>query len=122
MTSGVFTEHTVAISALDDFQIIGTLFEPALGSAGNIAVVFAPGGGVAAVRYRHFARFLAQSGFPVLTYDYRGIGRSRPPSLTRFAATVEDWAEYDCGGAIRWMRARYPSARLVGMTHSIGAL
>jgi predicted alpha/beta hydrolase len=85
-------------------------------------VVFNCGGGIPAAFYRRFARYLAESDIPVLTYDYRGIGESRPPSLRGFAATAEDWAEYDCGGAIAWLRVRYPKAELVGISHSVGTL
>ena len=86
------------------------------------AVVLHGGAGIAAPRYRHFARFLARSGVPVLTYDYRGIGLSRPPELSGFEAVVEDWAEYDCSAAIGWMRERFPRAELVGIAHSVSAL
>jgi predicted alpha/beta hydrolase len=74
------------------------------------------------MRYRHFAGFLAASGIPVLTFDYRGIGLSRPERLRGFKATAEDWSEGDCGGAIAWMRARYPETKLAGVAHSIGSL
>ena len=65
-------------------------------------VVVHPGAGIAAAAYRRFAGFLAEAGIPVLTYDYRGIGASRPKALRGFRAAIEDWAEYDCGGAIAW--------------------
>ena len=87
-----------------------------------IAAVFVGGGGIRAAVYRRFAAYLAATGMPVLTFDYRGIGTSRPASLRGFAATAEDWSECDCGGAIGWIRARYPSAELVGIAHSIGTL
>ena len=58
----------------------------------------------------------------MLAFDYRGIGESRPSRLRGFVAGFEDWAEYDAGGAIAWMAARYPGARLTGMGHSIGSL
>jgi predicted alpha/beta hydrolase len=74
------------------------------------------------MRYRRFATFLAEAGIPILTYDYRGIGASRPQSLRGFRAGTEDWAEYDCGAAIGWLRERFPSAEMVGIAHSIAAL
>ena len=89
------------------------------------AVVLHGGAGIAAQRYRHFARFLARSGVPVLTYDYRGIGLSRSGAagtLRGFRASVEDWAEFDCAAAIGWMRDCYPRAELVGIAHSVSAL
>ena len=80
------------------------------------------GGGIPAVRYSRFARFLAEWGIPVLTYDYRGIGLSRPPQLRGFEATIEDWAEFDSAAAIAWLRERFPHDELVGISHSIGCL
>jgi predicted alpha/beta hydrolase len=84
--------------------------------------VLHPGAGIGAASYRRFGMFLAQSGIPVLLYDYRGIGLSRPRALRGFRATVADWAEYDCAGAIAWLRQRFPAAAIVGVAHSIGAL
>ena len=84
--------------------------------------MFNSGAGVAAKRYRHFARFLAASGIGVLTYDYRGIGLSKPSTLRRFSATIEDWAEFDCAAAIDWLHARCKHAHLIGFGHSVGSL
>ena len=86
------------------------------------AAVLHPGAGIQAASYRRFGMFLAQSGIPTLLYDYRGIGVSRPRGLRGFRATVEDWAEYDCAGAIGWLHERFPAAQIIGIAHSIGAL
>ncbi len=85
-------------------------------------VLFNCGGGVPAARYARFARYIAANGYPFLTYDYRGIGASRPASLRTLHAGVEDWSEFDCGGAIAYLRSSYRAAELVGMAHSLGAL
>jgi predicted alpha/beta hydrolase len=112
----------VRFPALDGFDLGGVHFCSSYESPPRVAAVIASGGGIPARRYRHFAAFLARSGVPVLTFDYRGIGRSRPPVLRGFKATAEDWSESDCGGAIAWLRAKYPHAALVGIGHSIGTL
>src|SRR3546814_11795643 len=39
--------------------------------------------GVLARYYHRYAAFLAGRGFDAITYDYRGIGDSRPPRLKR---------------------------------------
>jgi predicted alpha/beta hydrolase len=108
--------------ALDGYVLGGIHFESQGEFVPHTAVVIAAGAGIPAKRYRYFASFLAASGIPVLTFDYRGIGLSRPRSLRGFNARAEDWSEADCGGAIQWMRARYPDARLAGVAHSIGSL
>jgi len=108
--------------ALDGFDLGGVCYRPRVAAGAERAVVFNCGGGIPASHYRRFASYLAKNGIPVLTYDYRGIGQSRPMHLRGFAATAEDWAEYDCGGAIAWLSARYPGAELVGIAHSVGTL
>jgi predicted alpha/beta hydrolase len=60
------------------------------------------------VRCRHYSRFadyLFANGFDVITYDYRGIGESRPASLKGLEASWTDW------GA--WISRRCSSARSV---------
>ncbi len=58
----------------------------------------------------------------MLSYDYRGMDRSRPAALRGFRASFEDWAEYDLGGAIAWLRQQFPRAEMTGIAHSIGSL
>ena len=70
--------------------------------------------------YRGFATYLAGRGSVVLTYDYRGIGGSRPASLKGFAATMSDWAALDVASAVTWMRGRYKGLPLAVVGHSFG--
>lgn len=116
------SESPVCFPALDGYPLGGTLFVPNNLKVVPIAGVLSCGGGILAARYRNFARYLAANGVPILTYDYRGIGNSRPTSLRGFKAVAEDWSELDCGGAIAYVRSRFIRANLVGIAHSIGAL
>jgi predicted alpha/beta hydrolase len=102
---------------------IGAIFYAALRprSPRRVAVLHG-GAGIPALRYRRFAHFLSEWGIPVLTYDYRGIGLSRPPELRGFEATIEDWGEFDSAAAIAWLRERFPHDEILGISHSIGAL
>jgi len=115
-------ERPLRICALDGYELGAVLYSVSAGAAPRRAVVLHGGAGIPAQRYRRFARFLARSGVPVLTYDYRGIGLSRPSALRGFRSVIEDWAEYDCSAAIGWSRERFPRAELVGIAHSVGAL
>jgi predicted alpha/beta hydrolase len=110
------------LHAYDGYELAAWLYAvPAAVNPRRVAV-FHSGAGIPAARYRRFASFLAESGIPTLTYDYRGIGGSRPESLRGFRAGTEDWAEYDCGAAIGWLREHFPSAQIIGIAHSIAAL
>jgi predicted alpha/beta hydrolase len=68
--------------------------------------------------YRAFARALAARGLRVLTYDYRGIGESRPDSLRGFNATMTEWATKDAKAALE-AALRYPEP-VVFVGHSFG--
>ena len=118
----VVVELAVQFAALDGYTLAATLYCQRQFAAPSSVVLFSCGGAVPAVRYARFARHLAQTGVAVLVYDYRGIGASRPASLREFSASAEDWSEFDCGGAIAYLRQQYPRSQLIGMAHSIGAL
>ena len=110
------------LRAADGYEI-GAVFYAALRPRAPRRVAVLHGGaGIPALRYRRFATFLAEWGIPVLTYDYRGIGLSRPRALRGFQATIEDWAEYDAAAAIAWVRERFPRDEILGFSHSIGCL
>lgn len=115
------SETAIRFPARDGFDLGGVVFAPANLARPSHAVIINCGGGIPAVRYANFARFLAKAGIPVLTYDYRGIGDSRPARLRGFRATIEDWSEYDCAGAIDLVHARFGASEIVGTAHSIGA-
>lgn len=119
---GAVTETTIQLPALDGYSLSGTLFVPPGPGPFPTAAVLSSGYGIPAALYSRFARFLAEQRIPVLTFDYRGIGGSRPRRLRGFKALAEDWSEFDCGGAIAYLRSRYPHSELVGIAHSFGAL
>jgi len=108
----------VAIPAVDGFPLAGTLFMPR--GVPEHAVLINSGAAIPRRIYRGFAGHLAQQGCAVLTYDYRGIGGSRPRSLKGFKASMADWATLDITGAVNWMRQRYATMPLRYVGHSFG--
>jgi len=114
--------RAVQFAAGDGCALAGTWFAPDPQRRQPVAVVLNCGAGIPAVHYRRFAAYLAAAGIGALTYDYRGVGRSRPSSLRNFAATVEDWSEHDCAAAIDWLRRTCPDEALVGIGHSVGGV
>jgi len=112
----------VRLRALDGYELGGQFYSLPSSEAPRRVAVLHPGVGIPAIGYRRFAGFLAEAGIPVLTYDYRGIGGSRPRALRGFLAGIEDWAEHDCGGAIAWLRGRFPRAQMIGIAHSFACM
>jgi len=84
------------------------------------AVLINAATGVAARYYSRFGDALAEQGFRVLAYDYRGIGQSRPARLRDLRATKLDWGTLDCEGALQALQARAPGLPLYAVCHSIG--
>jgi len=115
-------ERAVRLVALDGYALGATLFEVAPGTAPAHAAMLCGGGAIPARAYRRLAAWLAARGVPLLTYDNRGIGASRPARMSGFNAAFEDWSDYDCAAAIAWLGERYPGAELIGIGHSIGCL
>ena len=70
--------------------------------------------------YRKFATFLAGRGYVVVTYDYRGVGASRPASLRGFKVQASDWALLDMAAVVDWVQDSFHPRRLVHIGHSFG--
>ncbi|MCG2842615.1 alpha/beta fold hydrolase [Sandaracinobacter sp. RS1-74] len=83
-------------------------------------VIVNPATGVPARYYGRYARFLAEHGFDVLTYDYRGIGSSRPKTLRGCGYRWRDWGEQDFEAAISFAEHHGRGGKLVVVGHSIG--
>jgi predicted alpha/beta hydrolase len=72
-------EEPISFRATDGADLAGTWWIP--DGAVKSVVVVAPGGGIPARKYRGLAQGMAKHGLAVLTFDYRGIGRSRTGNL-----------------------------------------
>lgn len=106
--------------AADGRHLAASWFEPA-GAARAVAVV-SSATGVPRGYYRAFASWLAERGYAVLTYDYRGIGGSRLGAARDEAATMRDWAVLDMSAALAAAEARRATAGLplLLVGHSFG--
>lgn len=70
--------------------------------------------------YASIARHLAASGIATLTFDYRGVGRSRRERLAEEPATMLDWAQRDAEAALRWLATAHPDRPVTALAHSFG--
>ena len=104
------------LAARDGYRLGATLFRPGA-SNGRAALVMAATG-VPQEYYAKFAAYLAGRGFTVLTFDYRGIGRSRSADIRTLKVAMRDWAELDAAAAFDFVSHLFPSIFIVG--HSFG--
>lgn len=75
------------------------------------------------VRCRHYARFadyLHANGFDVITYDYRGIGESRPASMKGLRASWSDWGTLDFEAMLKRAQREFPGQPIDVVAHSFG--
>lgn len=110
-------EQAVVFECLDGVQLRGHLWRTA--SPAHSRVIVNGATGVLAKYYHRYAYFLALHGFSVLTYDYRGIGNSRPSQLKGCGYRWRDWGELDFEAAVTFME-RESDAPLLVVGHSIG--
>lgn len=113
-------DRGLRIPARDGFRLAATLYEPDPGDDRDAAVLINSATAVPRGYYDAFARYLAGEGFSVLTYDYRGIGGSRPRSLRGFRARMLQWAEEDQAGMIDWVHGHLRPRHLLVVGHSVG--
>lgn len=117
---GDVRRRDLEIPATDGYRLAATAFEHVDRSRETPLVIVSPATSVPRRFYTRFASDLAARGFDVITYDYRGIGESRPLALRGFPARMSDWGEKDFEGVLRHAHdvLRRDRVRVVG--HSVG--
>ncbi len=104
------------IHAADGFTLHGTLHD----AQSDHVLLVASAMGVKRRYYDAFAQFLAQNGITTVTFDYRGIGDSRPASLRKFGGSMVDWGRLDIPAAIEWISRELRPKTLSYAGHSAG--
>jgi len=107
-----------AARAADGFELAVTRFCAAGKPWGNVLIACAMG--VRQDFYAPFARFLAEQGLNVLTFDYRGVGRSGGDRVATIDTDVIDWARKDLAAMIAEARNASPQLPLALVGHSLG--
>jgi predicted alpha/beta hydrolase len=100
-------------------HLAGHVWQPRPGAIAGTVIVN-PATGVLARYYHRYARYLAGAGFVVLTYDYRGIGGSRPNSLRGCGYRWVDWGRLDFAAVLELATQRWPEQPVSVVGHSIG--
>jgi predicted alpha/beta hydrolase len=117
-------EQTVAFTTSDGVRLGGTWFVPA--PAGSVppkrAILIVCGAGIPAKYFSGLARYLAEHGAAVLTFDYRGIAASREGRLRELKAGMDDWALKDIAAALKELSVRYRGIPVGAVAHSVGTL
>ena len=110
-------------NAADGFGLQGRLYgNPAQCKA---AVLIVPAMGVPQRFYADFAEWLVGQGHAVMSFDYRGMGESRPAqmkgSLRGLKTDINTWAEQDTAAALAWLDTQVAKQTPIHwLGHSLG--
>jgi predicted alpha/beta hydrolase len=114
--------QSIELSSVNGTPIAARVF--AAPRAPKATVLIAAAMGVRQDYYADFATWLARQGYSAMTFDYRGVGASRPAamrhSLRGFDADLFDWAD-DIDTAIEHFAGATPDTPLYVVGHSLGA-
>jgi predicted alpha/beta hydrolase len=118
MAATPIISHPFSLAAADGYWLkavrYGTL-------GGRKAVVVIAGATAVPQRfYKPFAHYLAENGYEVVTFDYRGVGRSAPADLRGFRMDFLDWGRLDLAAVIR--EVSDPNLPLFLVGHSFGGM
>ena len=110
-------KNALRITAADGYALVGHV---AGASQRGPVLVINSATGVRQHYYARFASWAAGQGATVLTWDYRGIGESRPHRLRGFPGTMRDWGHHDLEGVLRFAQNEWSGRPLVAIGHSVG--
>jgi predicted alpha/beta hydrolase len=111
-------KETLKVMALDGVILSATRFNP--DKSNGKVVLINSATGVNQNYYHDFASFLSNAGFIVYTYDYRGIGGSRPGKLRGFKASMKDWGALDYHAMLQNIIQAHPHSSILVAGHSVG--
>ena len=108
---------TIHFAANDGWMLEGDIYS---GPKPTIAVLISAGTGFPRRFYHELAKYLAQQGAVVLTYDYRGIGGSGADNLAASGIDYPDWGRLDMPAAVDALQAAAPDLPITHIAHSVG--
>lgn len=83
-------------------------------------IVIASAMGVEQAYYRAIAKWLAQQGYAVLTFDCRAMGESKNQQLKHYQCNILDWAKYDYSAALSYIVEQPMTGPIYWLGHSLG--
>ncbi|MEG1079359.1 MAG: alpha/beta fold hydrolase [Pseudomonas sp.] len=114
------TAHAFREPAGDGYSLGGFCWRHALPDSTRPVVIINAATSVRCSYYARFAQYLFSHGFDVMTYDYRGIGESRPASMRHFKASWTDWGALDFEAMLQRARREFPGQPIDVVGHSFG--
>jgi len=112
--------QSINILTEDNYSLSAHLFESKNSNRKLLLINSATG--VKQQIYFSFAQFFSEQGFTVITYDYRGIGLSKPDEMKGFEASMRIWGTKDYKAVTNYIKTNFPNDQKFCLGHSVGAL
>ena len=112
--------ETLEISCKDGYSLSGRFYPKQNPGQNNYPVLICPATGITQHFYQAFAEWLATQGYDVLSFDFRGIGRSLHGPLNQSEASIVNWGQLDIPAAIDTLLCKTQSEQVILLGHSAG--
>ena len=107
------------ITCKDGYTLSATFYENTQKNQ-NLPILICPATGIVQSFYRSFAEWLAEQGYQVMVFDFRGIGASLHGPLKKSQASIQDWGQLDIPAAIDALLVKTQKKQVILVGHSAG--
>lgn len=114
-----FTEQNLTLTTGDNHKLAATVFKPADTNV-NHTLLIGSALGVPRYFYFKFARYFAENGYSVVTFDYRGIYESKETISSGSEITMAEWGSLDIEAALQYAGEILRADKLFYLGHSCG--
>lgn len=112
--------QNINISCTDQYHLAARFYSPKKPNTTTLPILIAPATGITTQFYHPFAEWLAEQGFHVLSFDFRGIGKSLQGSIKKSKANIIQWGQLDLPAAIEKLLQLTQANKIVLLGHSAG--
>ena len=103
-----------------DQYLLAARFYPAQTDSKLKPILISPATGITMNFYNTFATWLAEQGYPVMSFDFRGIGQSLHGKLKDSKASIQDWGQLDLPAMIDALCEKTRTDHILMIGHSAG--
>ncbi|WP_336515098.1 hypothetical protein [Pollutibacter soli] len=109
--------HTEMVKTRDGREMGISIFNPQ--KENNSVIVIGQGVMMHQSDYNVFAEFLSKSGYPVITFSYRGLDESYWLGPEKANAGMKHWALQDLNTALLFAKQHFPKKEIIFLAHGI---
>ena len=113
--------ETIKLQVQNNDTLIATLFSANPEKKLHRSVIVGPAAAVSQSYYTGFCEYLAEAGFDVMSFDFRGVGQSKTRDIREYRDIgFLAWAEHDYPTVVETMKEKFPDQPLYIIGHSVG--